>query len=120
MEKNSLEALDFANILIDSISDKKGRDILLLDMREQSILSDYFLLCSASNDRQLKAIAEAVKEEAKEKAGISSTGYEGTPQSGWMLIDFGDLVIHVFSEEQRAYYNLEELWQKSHIVMRMP
>ncbi len=106
--------------MIDTIADKKASDILLLDLRQQSIFTDYFLLCSTTNERQLRAIAESVWDDAKLKADIVGMSIEGTPQSGWMLVDFGDLVVHIFMEEQRAYYDLEELWSESSIVMRMP
>lgn len=83
------------------------------------MLTDLFLLTTASNARQIKAIAEAVWDEAKQ-AGIVGMGQEGTAESGWVLLDFGDLIVHVFSEEMRQFYNLEELWQEGRIVMRMP
>lgn len=89
-------------------------------MREQSVLTDYFLLCSASNNRQIKAISEAVWEEAKEVAGDVRMHREGLAHSGWVCLDFGDLIVHVFSEEMREYYNLEELWQDGRVMLRMP
>lgn len=106
--------------MIESIEDKKGHDIILIDIREQSILTDYFLVCSASNDRQLRAIANAVWDDAKQEANIVGRNQEGSPNSGWVLIDFGDLIVHIFSEEKRAYYDLESLWQGSHVVLRIP
>ena len=115
-----LDTLEFAHLMIDSVADKKASDILLLDLRQQGIFTDYFLLCSANNDRQLRAIAESVWDDAKQKADVVGMSIEGTPASGWMLVDFGDLVVHVFMEEQRAYYDLEGLWSDSNIVVRMP
>ena len=106
--------------MIDSIADKKASDILLLDLRKQAAFADFFLICSTSNNRQLRAIAESVWDDAKTKANIVGMTIEGTPASGWMLVDFGDLIVHVFLEEQRAYYDLEGLWSESHITVRMP
>ena len=89
-------------------------------MREHSVLTDYFLLCSAANDRQIRAIAAAVREEAKEKGHNLIMGQEGSAEAGWVLIDFGDLIVHVFSEEMRRYYDLEELWKEGQVLLRMP
>ena len=115
-----LDGLELANLLIETVEDKKAVDVLLLDMREQTTIADYFLLCNSTNERQLRAIAEAVREDAKQKAGVGGATVEGDYRSGWVLVDFGDLMVHIFSEEKRTYYNLEELWQEGKIVIRMP
>jgi ribosome-associated protein len=104
--------------LVDSLLDKKGNDIVLLDLREQAVFADYFLICNGENDRQLRALAESVRTEAKHKAGILAHGQEGTSEAGWVLIDFVDLVVHIFGPEQRAYYSLEDLWTDAHVVLR--
>ena len=104
---------------MDTILDKKGTNIVILDVSKQTVFTDYFLLCDADNERQLKALADAVAEDAKKKAGVPKWAVEGEPASGWVLVDFGDLVVHVFSEEQRDYYKLEELWSKGHTVLRI-
>ena len=115
-----LDGLELANLLIDTVEDKKAVDVLLLDMREQTTIADYFLLCNSTNERQLRAIAEAVREDAKVKAGVGGAKVEGDYRSGWVLVDFGDLMVHIFSEEKRGYYNLEELWEEGKVVIRMP
>lgn len=107
-------------MLIESIEEKKGVDILLLDMQEQTVIADYFLLCNSTNERQLRAIAEAIREDAKMKAKVGGAKIEGDFRSGWVLVDFGDLMVHIFSEEKRSYYNLEELWHEGKVVIRMP
>lgn len=99
--------------------DKKGTNIVILDVTGQTVFTDYFLLCDADNERQLKALADGIAEDAKKKADVRKWAVEGEPASGWMLVDFGDLVVHVFSEEQRDYYKLEELWSKGHTVLRI-
>ncbi len=114
-----LEGLELAHLLVDSLLEKKGSDILLLDIREQAAFADYFLLCNGENTPQLKALAENVTLDAKQEAEVRALGYEGDAEDGWMLIDFGDLVVHLFSPEKRAYYNLETLWDDAHVVMRM-
>ncbi|MEM8859754.1 MAG: ribosome silencing factor [Chloroflexota bacterium] len=105
---------------MESVEDKKAVDVLLLDMREQTTIADYFLLCNSTNERQLRAIAEAVREDAKVKGGVGGAKVEGDYRSGWVLVDFGDLMVHIFSEEKRGYYNLEELWEEGKVVIRMP
>ena len=105
--------------MVDSILDKKGSDIVLLDLREQSVFADYFLICNGENDRQIRALAESVRQEAKQEAGILANGVEGIPEAGWILIDFGDLIVHVFSPDKREYYSLEDLWTDAHVVLRL-
>lgn len=117
--RRHLEGLELANALVDSIIDKKGNNILLLDIREQAVFSDYFILCNGENPRQIKALIDAVVENAKKKAGVRPSGVEGDPNTGWVLVDFGGVIIHLFSPEKRDYYNLEELWSNAHVVLRM-
>lgn len=117
--RRHLEGLELANALVDSIIDKKGNNILLLDIREQAVFSDYFILCNGENPRQIKALIDAVVENAKKKAGARPSGVEGDPDTGWVLVDFGGVIIHLFSPEKRDYYNLEELWSNAHVVLRM-
>ena len=117
--RRHLEGLELANALVDSIIDKKGNNILLLDIREQAVFSDYFILCNGENARQIKALIETVVESAKKKAGARPWGLEGDPDTGWVLVDFGGVIIHLFSPEKRDYYNLEELWSDAHVVLRM-
>jgi ribosome-associated protein len=111
--------LDLAHLLVDSLLDKKGSDILLLDIREHAAFADYFLICSGDNERQLKALAENVALDAKKDGDTRPMGFEGDAADGWVLIDFGDLVVHLFSPDKRAYYSLETLWDDAHVVMRM-
>jgi len=90
----------------------------MLDMRDVTLLTDYFILCDGASTRQIGAIADELLSELK-KAGSQPALVEGTPESGWMLVDFGSVIVHVFSPAQRAYYQLEELWQDAPIVVRM-
>jgi ribosome-associated protein len=104
---------------VDAILDKKGSDVVLLDLREQAIFADYFLICSGENERQIRALAEGLRTEAKNEAGIIAKNLEGVPEAGWILVDFDDLVVHVFDPEKRHYYDLEDLWSDAHVVLRM-
>ena len=91
----------------------------MLDISDEVIFTDYFLICNGENDRQLKALADGIAEDAKKKADIIPWGTEGEPSSGWVLLDYGDLIVHLFSPEMRVFYNLEELWGDGHVVLRM-
>jgi ribosome-associated protein len=90
----------------------------LLDLRPVALIADYFVLCDGQSNRQLRAIAEAIVEASKER-GERPLQIEGTPKSGWMLVDFGAVVVHIFSPELRNYYALEELWKDAPVVVRM-
>ncbi|MCB9418387.1 MAG: ribosome silencing factor [Ardenticatenaceae bacterium] len=106
-------------MLVDTILDKKGSDITLLDIRDQALFADYFLICNGENEKQLNALANTIRDKAKQEGKVLAYGVEGDPQSGWMLVDFGDLIVHIFSPYQRTYYDLEELWNEAHVVLRM-
>ena len=105
--------------MVNSILDKKGGNVLLLDIREEAIFTDYFLICNGENDRQLKALVDGISEDAKKKANLLPWGTEGEPTGGWVLMDYGDVIVHLFSPDMRSYYNLDELWGNGHIVLRM-
>jgi len=113
-----LEALDLARSLIEAIEDRKGENIVLLDIREIAIFADYFVICSGSSNRMLQALVDAAREKASDTYAVR-TLIEGKPQEGWLLADFGDVVLHVFSEDQRAYYKLEELWTEGKVLLHL-
>ena len=114
-----LNSLDLAHVLVDTIVDKKGSDILLLDIRDHAVFADYFLICDGENERQLKALADNVVLNAKQDAQVAAKGVEGEPSSGWVLVDFGDLVVHLFSPEKRDDYRLEDIWDRARTVMHI-
>lgn len=107
------------NLLADALLDKKGIDILVLDIHTQAIFADYFVICSGDSEPQLRALSQAVLGQAKKEGERMPKGVEGTPADGWVLIDFGDVVVHLFSPEKREYYDLESLWHRGRVVMRM-
>lgn len=90
-------------------SEKKARDIVILDMRSLTIATDYFIICSAPSTTQVRAIADNVEEELA-KQGVAFRHKEGYREGNWVLLDYGDCVVHVFREEERQFYNLEHLW----------
>lgn len=89
--------------------DKRAEDIIALDMNQISLVADYFLICHGSNERQVQAIARAIKEKMDEN-DVPIKRLEGFEQARWVLVDIGDIVCHIFHKEERAYYNLERLW----------
>jgi iojap-related protein len=89
--------------------DKKAEDIVVLDMRGISLLADYFVICHGNSDKQVQSIAREIKEQI-EQAGSAIKSMEGYDEARWILVDLGDVVIHVFHKDERYYYNLEKLW----------
>jgi ribosome-associated protein len=109
--KNAEEiSRELALKIADLIADSPASDTVVLDIRELSTISDFFVICSGENERQLRAIVQDVRE-GLEKIGISPRrSDEGSTASGWLLIDYGDVIVHVLDVDQRSFYRLEELW----------
>jgi len=101
---------ELASALSKAAMEKKALDVAILDMRNLVSYTDAFVLCTATNPRQVKAIAEHVREVAKKDFGLMPTGTEGAESSRWVLVDFGDVVVHVFDGALRGFYNLDGLW----------
>lgn len=104
---NSQQLLELA---IEAVENKKGEDIISLDMRGISDMTDFFIVSHGNNERQVQAIARAVKESANEH-GIDVKRMEGFQDARWVLIDLADVVVHVFHKDERNYYNIEKLYQ---------
>lgn len=105
-------------MVVDLVSDKKGEDILLLDTRPVSIIADYFVIATGESERQLKAMADDIQKELKSHS-ILPIGVEGTPSSGWLLLDYGSVIIHLLNPGMRDYYRLEQLWAQAPVIVRM-
>jgi ribosome-associated protein len=105
----TLESKDKALIAAGAALDKKAKDILILDLKDLTTISDYFVICSGDSITQVKAIVENIKEKFDE-ADINPLGIEGLNYSRWVLMDYGDIIVHVFEEETRMFYELEKLW----------
>ncbi len=90
----------------------------MLDIRNVSSFADYFVICSAESDRQIKAICDGI-DEVLSDGGIKAYRREGNADSGWILLDFGPVIVHVFAPTQREFYDLEELWSKGIPVVRI-
>ena len=100
------------------LEDKKAENIMLLDIHEIASFTDYFIICTGTSDRMLDSLSMAVREQIKGDYDIKGH-IEGSPDAGWMVTDFGDVVVHLFSPDQRSYYQLEELWEKGKVLLRL-
>lgn len=109
---------DLARQLVEVASDKQAHDILLLEVGKISTFADYFVLMSAQSQRQLNTLAKDLAREIKNQ-GRGRCSVEGTPDSGWILLDCGDVVIHIFGEDERDYYGLEDVWNAGKQVVRL-
>ncbi len=95
--------------LINAALERKAKDLTVLKVKEFSSFADYFIICSGSSDRQVRAIADSIEKRLKE-SGVAPLGIEGRQSGGWILMDYGDAVVHVFHEPVREFYDIERLW----------
>ncbi len=116
MEGVLLDPGQLARAAVDIASDKKASDIILLDIRDVTTIADYFVICSGNNPRQIRAIADAIDEQLGEQ-GANLLHREGVAESGWILLDFGDVIVHIFGLKEREYYRLERLWSQAKTVV---
>lgn len=113
-----MEADDLAREAMEVIYQKKGWDILILDLRPLATFADYFVIGSAANERQIKALSDELLDRLGEKKE-KPLNIEGAPESGWVLLDYGGVIVHLFTPPVREYYQLERLWQEAPLVVRM-
>jgi ribosome-associated protein len=114
-----IEPRELADMLMDLVAEKKASRIVLLDLQEVSLIADFFLICSGESSRQLKAITDEVLEKVSVH-GLAPRRIEGTAESGWILLDFSTVVLHIFDLEQREFYQLERLWNHARTLAVMP
>ncbi|MBS6610952.1 MULTISPECIES: ribosome silencing factor [Peptoniphilus] len=100
------------DIIVKSCESKKGIDIKVLDIKGMTSIADYFVIVSGSSSTQVDALAREIDEKLSEK-GINPLNSEGKNSSRWIILDFGDIIVHVFHKDEREYYNLERLWESS-------
>jgi ribosome-associated protein len=100
---------EILSVAVKAADDKKAEDIVALNMKGISLVADYFMICHGNSEKQVQAIAREIKEKAEEQQ-IPVKRLEGFDEAKWVLVDLGDVVVHVFHKDERAYYNLERLW----------
>ena len=105
-----MEVLDIAKTAVTALAEKKAEDVVVIDIREISTIADYFVIAGGSNQNQLSAMRDAV-DEALCKAGVNARHIEGNHSSTWILMDYQDVIVHLFSREDRAFYDLERIWR---------
>lgn len=108
---------EMVRLAIQSLEDKKGEDIRIIDIREVSVLADYFIIASGSNANQVQAMTDNV-EEVLGKAGYEPRQIEGYRSANWILMDYGDIIVHIFCREDRLFYDLERIWRDGKVVER--
>ncbi|MEW6278687.1 MAG: ribosome silencing factor [Candidatus Eremiobacterota bacterium] len=110
-----MEPIELARLAAATAEDKLARDVLILDLSQVSIMCDYFVVASAPTRIQTRDIARAI-DEAADKAGIRGKPIQGVREGAWILIDYGTVVVHIFLEAERRFYDLEGLWSQARIV----
>ena len=118
MEKVALSPTDYARTAVEAAAESQAADIVMLDIRGVGDFTDFFVILTADSSRQMRSLAQDV-EDAVERAGATLHHREGTPQTGWMLIDFGDVIVHLFGPQEREFYNLEQMWSRAVEVVRI-
>lgn len=104
------QSKEMARIAWNALSDKKGEDIKIIDITGISVLADYFIIANGNSDSQVNALVDNVEEELH-KAGYPLRQKEGQASGSWVLLDFGDIIVHVFDKENRLFYDLERIWK---------
>jgi ribosome-associated protein len=110
--------MELAHTIVNALEDKKGEDIILMDVKEVVSFTDYLIICTATSNRMLNALADGVVERSRlehQKKGR----IVGSMDSGWMIVDYGDIVVHLFDADLRQYYRLEELWDEGKVLLRV-
>ena len=103
------QAKEMAKIAFEALEDKKGENVCAIDISSVSVLADYFVIANGNSDSQVRALVDNV-EEKMHKAGYELKEQEGNNSGTWVLLDYGDLIIHIFDRENRPFYNLERIW----------
>ena len=101
---------EMAELAVKALDEKKGKDIQVIDIHEVSVIADYFVIASATNVNQVEAMVDSV-EEVLGKAGYEPRQIEGSRNSSWVLMDYEDVIVHVFDEDNRLFYDLERIWR---------
>ena len=110
VEVETVQAKEMAKIAYHALDEKKGEDIRIIDIAGISVLADYFIIANGSSESQVQAMVDNVEEEMH-KAGYSLKQREGYGSGNWVLMDFGDVIVHVFDKENRLFYDLERIWR---------
>ena len=114
----NLNTSELSRIIIEALEDKKGEDIVLIDINEIADFASYFIICSGTSVRMLDALADHVVDTVKPLIHFRPKT-EGKPEDGWLVLDIGDIIVHLFTPDQRNYYKLEELWSEGKVLLHV-
>ena len=114
-----IESLDIAHEAVDIIIKMMGESVVLLDLQGISIISDYYVIATGTSERHLKALARSITDNAVLKRKAATRDLEDQAQSGWVLLDLGAVMVHLFVSSQRHHYGLEELWSEGKVILRV-
>lgn len=109
-KNKTADSSELIDTITEALLDKKARDIVLLDVRELTTLTDYFIVCHGTSDTQIRALAGSVTEKTKKEIGESVWKQEGLDARRWIILDYVNIVVHIFSEEKREFYGIERMW----------
>ncbi len=112
-----LDSNELARKIVEIASDRKAEQIVMLDISKLSVISDYFVICSGTGDRHVKAIAREIDDKLRDEAGIKPSNMEGITEGTWVLMDYGGVLVHIFDPTTRDFYRLEQLWSAAQPVL---
>lgn len=110
-----MDSREMARIAVKALEEKKGEDIRIIDISKVSVIADYFIIANGTNTNQVQALVDNVQEELF-KAGVQPKQVEGYRTASWVLMDFNDIIVHVFSQEDRLFYDLERIWRDGTLI----
>lgn len=105
-----METEKLVKLICDVLVNKKAQDVVKINVTEKTSIADYFIVASGRSASQVKSLAEHVEEETEKQLGVSVKRREGMTEGRWVVLDYGDVIVHVFNDEQRLFYHLERLW----------
>jgi ribosome-associated protein len=112
----TIEPMQLARLIAEAASEAKATDVVVIDIRELTVVADFFVICSADNERLLRAVGRTIME-ATAGVGLDPRRSEGTADSGWMLLDYADVVVHIFGQAERQFYRLEDAWAEGRTLL---
>ncbi|WP_069130686.1 ribosome silencing factor [Rhodohalobacter halophilus] len=115
-ENKSVDTSKLIEAITEGLLEKKAKDIVLLDVRELTTLADYFIVCHGTSDTQIRALANSVEQKVKEEIGENVWQQEGKDSRRWVILDYVNIVVHIFTEEKRNYYGIERMWNDAKIT----